>query len=654
MLIRIHCPNPDCRKELRISAKHAGRKIACTGCHQKIRLPSAEELKLPVAVANAPAAANEEEQIIDFDLMAAEAALTEQVAGETALKETMIALACPMCDEPIQISAEHAGKRAPCPSCRRIIQVPKLDTGKPRDWREKAAQGPSLAKKTEEKLEGAWGNVDIARASIEALEEAKALPRERRKLTPRDWARYGTLTLMVLFGTLVVWWWWGKHRVSSAESTALAAARAALSDKASPPELRAVLQRAMGEWLLNYGGSEEERRTGITHLREVAGTVADPLWVWVLSMDLARLYGQHLTLDPKQTNQLVDPQTLQQLISRVAPDEPREAVVRALCRAVLEQVKGDPEKLEVARNLLSSVIRNAIPGVRTTATAPAGTVPARPPGPQHAMDYSEQLSCLGVLAEEFLPVQARDKALDVIGRVPEQGGRAVYKEGMQVPRSFVAAMTALALPDLAIDKSLATNFELGKMIGHFRAGQDVQGGELVKRRIEAGYSEVNLLPFLELAEVALEKGRQQEALVRLSEAMKIAEIYTERRDQHWTLRVYGHVRLCELTAQAGEVTLAEQRVQKLKLDSDPQAGAVARALIARYHSVDGDPAALLAGLTAKSPAQALAALSIARRQSATTGSILPPVIDQLPEGGVQAAGRLGALLGYKSLQPAKP
>src|SRR5690348_5673705 len=105
MIIRVNCPNPDCKKLLRLDAKHAGRKIECSGCKQRIRLPTAEELKLPVAAATTPGTdgAPAEEQEVEFDLLASEAVLEEKAAADTAAKETMIEFTCPMCDEPIQM-----------------------------------------------------------------------------------------------------------------------------------------------------------------------------------------------------------------------------------------------------------------------------------------------------------------------------------------------------------------------------------------------------------------------------------------------------------------------------------------------------------------------------------------------------------------------
>jgi ribosomal protein S27E len=215
MLIRINCPNPNCKKQLRIDARHAGKKVSCAGCNQHIRLPTAEELKINEKAAVTARASGGEEEIIDFDILASEAVNAEKTAAEEANKTEMVKFTCPQCDEPVEISAENAGKRAPCPACRRIIAVPKVEGAKPKDWREKQATGPSMAKKEEVKLEGAWGNQAAARVSVEALEEAKALPKEKRKLTVRDYVRYATTAIILLAVLGTGWWGWKRYRASS-------------------------------------------------------------------------------------------------------------------------------------------------------------------------------------------------------------------------------------------------------------------------------------------------------------------------------------------------------------------------------------------------------------------------------------------------------
>jgi hypothetical protein len=643
MKIRITCPNPKCRKPLRIDARNAGKKVACKECDQHIRLPTAEELKLPVAALSTGAGADGVEPEIEFDLLATEAVLGEKAAAEAAAKEVLIDFTCPMCDEPVQLPAEHSGKRAPCPSCRRIIQVPKVDVGQPKDWREKAAQLPSLAKKDDDKLEGAWGNKDMARVSLEALEEAKALPKERRQLTTQDWVRYGVYAVMALACAAVIWWGYGKYRLSSTESSAIAGIEPPLSDPSTPPDLRAWLLRVKGEWLIQFGTGDDASREGLTLLREATSATSDPLWQWALAREVAGLYGRLVTLDPKATTQLVDVQTLVRLIYQVHAGEPREEVVRALCRAVLEQAKGDPEKLDAARNLLATVIRTAVPPTRLEAPPQKTAQPL-------TEDLSEQLSCLGILAQELLRIEARDKALDVVGRVKEAGGRLLYQTGMHVPKHLVAAMTALALQDLDVDPAWTVDFELAKMIGFGLANQPGPGEQLMKKRVTEGFAESNLLPFLDVAELALDAGRKQDALNALTEAMKIAEIYTDARERNWKHRVYGHLRLVELTARSGDVALAEQRLQKLRLNTDPSAGPLAAGLITMHKPIESDATTLLTSVPDKSAAQALAAFHLARKQAQALSTLSPPAIANLPEGGVQAAGRLGALMGYKSLR----
>ena len=642
MLIRINCPNPNCKKQLRIDAKHAGKKISCSGCNQHIRLPSAEELKINVKVATPAATKAGEEEIIDFDMLAAQAVHAEKAAEIEAIRAEMIEFTCPQCDEPVKISAENAGKRAPCPSCRRIIAVPKQAVGKPKDWREKEATGPSLAKKEEVKLEGAWGNQESARVSLEAMEEARALPRIKRKLTARDYARYATYSIMLLGVIGISWWGWKRYRASSLEGNTLAAIQSAIADPKLPADLNTILRRGLGEWKLRTGPGDDIKKDGLAELRQVINSSGDPLWKWVLANDIADITGAMVSLDPAHPN-VVDLKFLVPLISSVHPGEPREDVVRTLCRSVLRGVQ--PDKIETARTLLTAVIKQAIqPVTKTESKDKPGSA---------IQDYSDQLSALGILAQELIRHDAKDNALLLLGKSNESGARVLYKKGMPVPKPFVAAMAALSQQELEVNKDMEGELELGKMIGYFRSNQDARGTEIL-RKVGASFDQANLTSYLDLAEQAIDANRMDEAKQRLTDAMKIAEIYTQRRSESWKSRVYAHVKLCELTARTGEIDLAEQRINKLKLDEVPVAALVARTLVARHRPVQAsDGESLLAGLPANSSGQALAAYSLAIKQSEVANQPDPKITSAAPEGPVRSLASLGGLLGFKVTQTKK-
>lgn len=640
MLIRIHCPNPQCKKQLRIDARHAGKKIACQGCKQHIRLPSAEELKLPATVSAGTTAPGEEE-VIDFDMLASEAVDTDKEQHQTELQSITVDFTCPQCDEPIKMPSEHAGKRAPCPSCRRIIAVPKLETKKPKDWREKEAQGPSLAKKEEVKLEGAWGNQAVAKVSLEALEEAKALPKVKRKLTSKDYLQYATYAVLTIAVLGTGWWGWKRYRASAIEGNTLAAISTSLQDPKLPPEVAAVMRRSLGDWMLQHHEATDKQKDGLAELRKSLVTSADPAWNWAMALDVVNSIGPFISLDPKVEKPLVDLPWLVQLVSSVKSGEPREDVIRALSRVILAQANADPEKVNLAQNLLTTIIKQAIPAVNISVPAEGAGKP-----PTNVMDYSDQLNALGILAQELLRANARENALSLVGKSPTTGARMIYKKEMPVPKSFAAAMTSLNQQPLEVSKNAEGELDLGQMTGYYQANMDAKGNELFEKRKQAGLSEVNLLPFLEVAQQLIEANRLPEALTKLSEAMKIAQIYTNRRDADWKNRVFAHIKLCLLTAKAGEITLAEARINQLKLDEIPAAGQLARGLVARERSLK-DSAAALNGLDPNSSSLALAVSTLAKQQAEQEKTQLPSLVDKVADGPVRSLATLSGLAGYR-------
>src|SRR6267378_7320569 len=140
MALKFSCPH--CRKGIRVKEELAGKKGKCPACHQVLTIPT-------VARPGAPTSAKPttESDIEALALAAlAEKEKTKPSPGPDSASSQKIEFPCPMCDEKISLSADLAGKRAPCPECKRIIKVPELQKEEPKDWRQPAKKGPSLAK----------------------------------------------------------------------------------------------------------------------------------------------------------------------------------------------------------------------------------------------------------------------------------------------------------------------------------------------------------------------------------------------------------------------------------------------------------------------------------------------------------------------------
>src|SRR5579884_1834436 len=180
MPIRITCPH--CKRGMLVDERLAGKKGKCKACQQILTVPS-----LPTSNASAPASAPPEAQApapADVEAQAAALFADEPKKEEPAEVKT-IDFNCPYCDEAIQLSADLAGKRAPCPECKHIIKVPELVKKDPKDWRKVEARGPSGARLPDQpELEGAWGSRTVGSVGKQSLEEAGVLPKiEDRKST---------------------------------------------------------------------------------------------------------------------------------------------------------------------------------------------------------------------------------------------------------------------------------------------------------------------------------------------------------------------------------------------------------------------------------------------------------------------------------------
>jgi hypothetical protein len=217
-MIKFECPH--CQKKLSVKDELAGKKGACPGCKKVLLVPAlapAAAVPAPAkAVAKpkpaAPAAPQEPPPApvtappplpapSDEDLEAAAAAALSD--GPTApVDETtpeFIELQCPMCDEPVKFPVDLAGKKASCPSCRRVIKVPELVKQEKKDWRQSVNRLPSGAKRPDQpEPEGAWGTAATTTVSKDSLEEAGAIPELREPSTIGQKVMRGVLVCIVL------------------------------------------------------------------------------------------------------------------------------------------------------------------------------------------------------------------------------------------------------------------------------------------------------------------------------------------------------------------------------------------------------------------------------------------------------------------------
>jgi hypothetical protein len=241
MTIKFNCPH--CKRALNVKDNLAGRKAACPVCKKPITIPA------PVS---AP---------LDLEAFAA-AALADQDAPAPAKPVGTVDFVCPMCDENIKVSADLAGKQTPCPSCRRIIKVPLPEKKGPTDWRKVDVRAPAGARRDNEPApEGAWGSTSASTVSRQALQEARAVPVVRQRLTRAQLIKRGVWAAAGLAVIAVGALWMVNTLAKGRQARALDTALKYLADNQAKlsPEAAAELHRAAGEYFIRANSAKDAR-----------------------------------------------------------------------------------------------------------------------------------------------------------------------------------------------------------------------------------------------------------------------------------------------------------------------------------------------------------------------------------------------------------
>jgi hypothetical protein len=236
MPIKIKCPS--CQAILGVKESLAGKKANCPRCRFVLTIP------MPKAPVPAPAPPPDAEAL-------AASAFADEPAPAVPASTQVIEFECPFCAEMVKVSAELAGKQTPCtnPECKRIVKVPLLKEGKPKDWRTVNPRGPLGAiNKNADQPENAWSTAQKTRVSTEALIEADAIPQKKAPVTFRTVARRVLLATVALVILIAAVWgvsaWMSSNRLYDTFNTAVEAA-----DKAKlKPAQAAAINRGAGEF----------------------------------------------------------------------------------------------------------------------------------------------------------------------------------------------------------------------------------------------------------------------------------------------------------------------------------------------------------------------------------------------------------------------
>jgi hypothetical protein len=161
---------------------------------------------------------------VDVEAEAAALLGGEAAAGPAAASDT-IDFDCPMCDAELHLALELAGKKAPCPSCTRIISVPQPAKRDPKNWQQKPQAMPSAAKRSDEPVpEGAWGSTTATGVSREALLAAKVVQKRKKPKTVTQKYAIPVLAGSAVIGLVVGLWLASKRKEENRELQALDAA----------------------------------------------------------------------------------------------------------------------------------------------------------------------------------------------------------------------------------------------------------------------------------------------------------------------------------------------------------------------------------------------------------------------------------------------
>jgi hypothetical protein len=611
-----------------VDERLAGKRGRCKACQQILTVPplpnSSSAAKDAIktdgsTTANAAGPANS----ADVEAEAAALFSDEPRSAETVEVQT-IDLDCPFCDEPIKLPADLAGKRAPCPACKRIVKVPELVKKDPKDWRKVEARGPVGAQLTNQpELEGAWGSTSIRGVGKESLREAGVIPKEEKPRTLWQKIRWPVLGVSALIliglGGLLVSNWWGRRAIERGVQEAVAFA----DSSEAKPDTKAALCLAVGEYYSHSRTSHSDPHTGTSDPPAVAA-----------NKQLGTAFNTLRSINGEDRDALLSDLALAQVDlggDKVEVDEGRRLAwddVQKRLVATLGQISDGEARLETLRTVVQ----------RLRASGQAARIMPLTNQAYSAGD-ADRAAALSVVGLEFLKADDRpsaEKAVETALQPPQQ------KTGKASPvRADVIALALILekkLPTVAGDNpEEKANMHVGKVEALARQGKWDEA------RNQAGVDEfgetVQFRARLAVAAAAVDA--KVPDTTDIESAIKSAEGLSNRAEQSWSM--------LRLTRLALRSSLPEDRMQALadRIGNSALRGraqlAVFRARLEKSTQTVEDSAA--DKIEAKSLARSMAALSLARHNTHLNPNYASAV--QTWQQPLKSFGSLGVALGLQ-------
>lgn len=621
MAIKITCPH--CKRGMLVPEQLAGKRGRCKACQHILTVPKLPESNPPPAEPAKPEAPSP----VDVEAEAA-ALFTDELKPPEPAEVKTIDFNCPYCDEPIQLSADLAGKRGQCPECKNIIKVPDLVKKDPKDWRKVETRLPSGARLPDEPApEGAWASTAVRKVGQQSLVEAGVVPKTQPPRTLWQkirWPVLGVGLLLVLsVGGLMGYRWWARRAIEHLVQEALAFADSAEVEATT----KAALSVAASEYYLLSGTAHPDPRTGrstppavaannqfgkaLTALRSASQGDERDAVLADLALALVELGGDKADID--QERRLPWDKTQQLLVATLGQIQNGEARLLAL-RAVAQRLG------ERGQNVRILPLTNQV-------------YP-----PTDAEKTADKAAALAAVGLDFLKANDRPSA--------EKAAREalnLYED--KKPPPLRAEVIALArLLDMKNVPAAGDNDDDDKGNAHVGevAALARQGNwDKARRRASADDFDEVVQFHARLAIAAAAVDAQMSNTADIEAALKMARELGDDAELSWSL--------LRLTQLALATALPHDRVQALAdhIGNTAVRGraqlAVLRARLAQMNQSIEDTAA--DKIDAKTLARSLAALALARHNT-RLGANYAGVVQSWPQP-LKAFGSLGVALGLQ-------